>query len=41
MNRAELDQAIDERFIAPTRRPRTGKVGIEFELPIVNRRFAR
>ena len=37
MNRAELDQAIDERFIAPTRRPRTEKAGIELELPIVNR----
>lgn len=32
-----LDQAIYDRFIVPTQRPRTEKAGIEFELPIVNR----
>lgn len=31
-----LDEAIYERYILPTKRKRTGKVGLEFELPIVN-----
>lgn len=32
----DLDEAIYERFIAPTEKERNRKIGIEFELPIVN-----
>ena len=28
-----LDEAIYNRYIAPTKRQRTGRVGLEFELP--------
>lgn len=38
--RTALDEAIYERYIAPTKRRRTKLVGIEFELPIVNRKNA-
>lgn len=34
----DIDSAIYERYIAPTEREPTKKVGLEFELPIVNRR---
>lgn len=33
-----LDKAIYERYIVPTKRKRTRLVGLEFELPIVNRK---
>ena len=33
-----LDEAIYERYIVPTKRKRTKLVGLEFELPIVNRK---
>lgn len=36
MNKAELDEAIYERYIKPTKRKGTKLVGLEFELPIVN-----
>ncbi len=35
-----LDEAIYNRYIAPTKRQRTGRVGLEFELPVVNRERA-
>ena len=35
-----LDEAIYNRYIAPTKRQRTGRVGLEFELPVVNREHA-
>lgn len=38
MGKSELETAIYERYILPTRRKRMGKVGLEFELPILNRR---
>lgn len=38
MENLVLDQAIHERYIVPTKRKRTGKVGLEFELPILNRK---
>lgn len=38
MRAQELDEAIYERYIAPTKRDRTKRVGLEFELPIVNQR---
>lgn len=37
MENQVLEQAIYERYIVPTKRERTRKVGLEFELPIVNR----
>ena len=36
MKISELDEAIYNRYIAPSRRPRSKKAGLEFELPIVN-----
>lgn len=38
MKRIMLDEAIYERYIAPTKRERTKLAGLEFELPIVNRK---
>lgn len=38
MENLELEKAIYERYIVPTKRKRTNKVGLEFELPILNRR---
>ena len=38
MSQNQLDEAIYDRFIAPTRRPRTRSVGLEFEYPIMNRK---
>ena len=38
MKSITLDEAIYERFILPTKRKRTKLVGLEFELPIVNRK---
>lgn len=38
MKSLTLDEAIYERFILPTKRKRTKLVGLEFELPIVNRK---
>ena len=35
MNDRNIDEAIYNRYIAPTKRRRTQKVGLEFELPIV------
>lgn len=35
-----LDEAIYERYIAPTKRQKTKLVGLEFELPIVNQKNA-
>ena len=32
----ELASAIDRRFFAPLRRPRTRRVGVELELPVWN-----
>ena len=32
----ELEQAIYQKYIVPTKRKRTKAVGIEIELPIVN-----
>lgn len=40
MKRAVLDEAIYNRYIAPTKRARTSLVGLEFELPIINRKKA-
>ncbi len=40
MDSSALDQAIYERYLIPTQRPKTRKVGLEFELPIVNRKTA-
>lgn len=37
MKGTELDEAIYQRYIVPAKRKRTGLVGLEFELPIVNR----
>ena len=34
----ELEEAIYQRYIVPTKRSRTERVGLEFELPIVNQR---
>ena len=36
MKRNELDEAIYQKYIAPTRRERTRIVGVELEYPIVN-----
>lgn len=36
MNVQELEEAIYERYINPTKRKRTRRVGLEFEFPIVN-----
>lgn len=38
MKRAVLDEAIYNRYIVPTKRKRTSLVGLEFELPIINRK---
>lgn len=38
MKKTELEEAIYERYIMPTKRKRTKLVGLEFELPIVNRK---
>lgn len=38
MKSREIDEAIYERYIIPTKRERTKLVGLEFELPIVNRK---
>ena len=38
MNNTAIDQAIYERYIAPTKRVRTRLTGLEFELPVVNRK---
>lgn len=38
MSLQQLDKAIYERFIAPTKRPRTRNVGLEFEYPILNQK---
>lgn len=38
MENQVLDQAIYDRYIVPTKRERTRKVGLEFELPILNRK---
>ena len=40
MDNTMLDQAIYERYIIPTKRERTRLTGLEFELPIVNRKNA-
>lgn len=40
MKEKELEKAIYERYIVPTKRQKTGAVGLEFELPIVNRKNA-
>lgn len=37
MRKTELEEAIYDRFIVPTKRERTKLAGLEFELPIVNR----
>lgn len=37
MKGTELDEAIYKRYIVPAKRKRTRLVGLEFELPIVNR----
>ena len=31
-----LDEALYEKYIRPTQRPRSSLVGVEFELPVVN-----
>ena len=33
----DLDAAIYARYLVPTKRPRSRRIGVEFELPIVNR----
>ena len=33
----KLNEAIYDRYIKPTKRPRTDSIGLEFELPILNR----
>lgn len=38
MGNLDLETAIYQRYILPTKRKRTGKVGLEFELPILNRK---
>lgn len=38
MENIVLDEAIYERYIVPTKRKKTKLVGLEFELPIVNRK---
>lgn len=38
MKRTVLDEAIYERYIVPAKRARTKAAGLEFELPIVNRK---
>ncbi len=38
MDFAALDRAIYERYIVPTKSARTGKAGLEFEFPIVNKK---
>lgn len=38
MKNTILEEAIDKRYIAPTRREKTKLAGLEFELPIVNRK---
>lgn len=40
MNSTTLDKAIYERYIIPTKRDRTRLVGLEFELPVVNKKNA-
>ena len=37
MNEKELEKAIYERYIVPTKGQKTEAIGLEFELPIVNR----
>lgn len=36
LSETELDEALYEKYIRPTRRPRSSLVGVEFELPVVN-----
>ena len=36
MDHTILDAAVYEKYIAPTRRARTGNVGVELEFPILN-----
>lgn len=38
MERSVLEEAIYNRYIVPTRRKRTRLAGLEFELPLVNRK---
>lgn len=38
MEKKTIDEAIYERYIVPTKRKRTKLAGLEFELPIVNRK---
>lgn len=40
MNNTVLDEAIYNRYIVPTKRKRTRLAGVEFELPVVNRKNA-
>lgn len=40
MKEKELEKAIYERYIVPTKRQKTEAVGLEFELPVVNRNNA-
>lgn len=40
MERSVLEEAIYNRYIVPTRRKRTRLAGLEFELPIVNKKEA-
>lgn len=41
MDNTTLDRAIYERYIIPTKRKRTRLAGLEFELPVVNRKMYR
>ena len=36
-NKASISDALDARFFAPLRRPRTRRIGVELELPIWNK----
>ena len=36
MSATVLDEALYEKYIRPTQRPRSSLVGVEFELPVVN-----
>ncbi|MBQ9015792.1 MAG: glutamylcysteine synthetase [Firmicutes bacterium] len=36
ISRRDIDEELQRRYIAPTRKERTEHVGVEFELPIVN-----
>ena len=40
MKERELEKAIYERYIVPTKRQKTEAVGLEFELPVINRNNA-